>query len=383
MADQAMLKSILKWSLKQGEGRATTTAEGEVVTEMSEERREWLRGALDQYVMDETRRINEIVELLEYKRDHDAGTRGESDTSTSPSSKTSSAVDQTNATSTKTSEGDAKPTLRERAADASEKELLSMREKGLEELVDRLCQIDNAKYFALNHGGSGKMKLLLDLMSERCPHTSLRWRAADVFATVVQNNTEPQAKALDLGVVDFLLNRIKAETDDKVVTKLFFALSCLVRGEHAVRSLRAFVDNDGVALLGYLIQRESSGDRLLKKVLFFLMWLFQSDPKGSMLNAFVGKSEVVRRIVRLASQDDDIDMSEKALKILQMFAESDTGCKALAPKDVANSVGSLLARLRDAYKGAKGDAAEMIRERLKLTVAVVIGMKRRGVEVGV
>merc|ERR1711916_340029 len=100
------------------------------------------------------------------------------------------------------------------------------------------------------------------------------------------------------------------------------------------------------------------------------MWLFQSDPKGSMLNAFVGKSEVVRRIVRLASQDDDIDMSEKALKILQMFAESDTGCKALAPKDVANSVGSLLARLRDAYKGAKGDAAEMIRERLKLTVAV-------------
>ena len=39
-----------------------------------------------------------------------------------------------------------------------------MRESGLEELVDRLCQIDNAKYFSLNHGGTGKLPLLMKYM---------------------------------------------------------------------------------------------------------------------------------------------------------------------------------------------------------------------------
>ena len=76
MADQAMLKSILKWSLKQQQSEKDTNDKDDVKP-MTEERKKWLREALDSIVLNETKRIQDIVTVLEYRPSGEMSTKEE------------------------------------------------------------------------------------------------------------------------------------------------------------------------------------------------------------------------------------------------------------------------------------------------------------------
>lgn len=66
-------------------------------------------------------------------------------------------------------------------ASADATQLLRLKERALDDLVERIEQIDNAKFFACGHGGTGKLPLLLSLMQDPAP--SIRWRAAEVLVS--------------------------------------------------------------------------------------------------------------------------------------------------------------------------------------------------------
>ena len=346
MADQAMLKSILKWSLKQQQSEKDTNDDD--VKPMTEERKKWLREALDSIVLNETKRIQDIVTVLEYEPSGEMSTKEEE------------------------SEDDE---LLSRLRKASTSELLKMRESGLEELVDRLCQIDNAKYFSLNHGGTGKLPLLMKYM--KVEDASLRWRAADVFATVVQNNPEPQEKAIELGILNFIMKQLKEEKDLKVRTKLFYVMSSVLRGEKVnVSAFKSFTSAGGFDMLKSLIsnheKKESS--RLCKKALFFSLWIFNMMPR---LRKQFADPDLVRVILNLANQSEDVDMSEKSLQVLlELVKDEKESRQHLKKMDFTiPTVNKIIATFREGKVKDKKD--EMyITERLRLAVSIAVGLHK-------
>jgi hsp70-interacting protein len=341
MADQAMLKSILNWSLKQQDG---TTSDD--VKPMSEDRKKWLAEALDSIVMNETKRIQDIVRILEY--------------STSSSS------------SSKVKEEDDDELLSKTLEKASKLELVKMRENGLDELIDRLCQIDNAKYFSLNHGGKGKLPLLMEYMKHE--HASLRWRAADVFATVVQNNPEPQARAIELGILNFIMNQFKSEKDIKVQTKLFYALSSVLRGDKVnLSAFKSFTNAGGFTMLKSLISKKTTVDnkKLCKKAMFFSLWIFNVMPA---LRKEFADPNLVRSILTHANQSEDVDLSEKSLQVLLELVK---GVKDDMKKMdfMVPAVDKIIATFRDQKTKDKED--EMyITERLRVAVSIAVGLRK-------
>lgn len=388
------LQMLLKWSLTQTDGLSSS----DDVKPMSEERREWLKAALNKYVMDETERINLIVRMLEYKRmpttsnSTTAVTTGPTatDTTSTDSAVTSPASSapstalpptppapivprSTHAPAASKTKEDASDLIRaakeaeldSRLAAADSAGLITMKENGLEELVDRLCQIDNSKFFALKHGGGGKLPLLLNLMQPGHP-SSIRWRAAGVFATVVQNNPEPQAKAIELGSLGKLMQLVTDEQDPKVRTKIFYALSSMVRGEATAQGQEAFFKAGGLQLLVALIGGTGPAcpSALRNKALFSCLWFFDGNPQ--LRRQFV-KQKALPHILPLIGSED-IDTSEKALQVLLLLARDEICVRALRVvqlKDVlfSQALKSLAKRLESL---TDADDIEYNEERLSL-----------------
>merc|ERR1712138_125015 len=59
-----MYKALLKWSLGQSDG----TSGPSTAMPMSEEKRKFLTAAMESYVLDETKRMKDILTILKYKR---------------------------------------------------------------------------------------------------------------------------------------------------------------------------------------------------------------------------------------------------------------------------------------------------------------------------
>ena len=59
----------------------------------------------------------------------------------------------------------------------------------------------------------------------RSSHTGLRWRAAFLLGTVVQNNPYCQERALEMGLLPMLLQLVDKDPDMKVRVKALFAAS--------------------------------------------------------------------------------------------------------------------------------------------------------------
>jgi hypothetical protein len=70
----------------------------------------------------------------------------------------------------------------------------------------------------------GGLNALLGVL--RSPHAALRAAAAEVLATVAQNNPKAQQQLLDGGVMERLLPLAREDTDDTVRLKGLLALGC-------------------------------------------------------------------------------------------------------------------------------------------------------------
>ncbi|XP_076618671.1 hsp70-binding protein 1 [Colletes latitarsis] len=79
------------------------------------------------------------------------------------------------------------------------------------------------------------------------PHSSIRWRTADLIAELAQNNPFCQEKFLETGLFPILLNMIDTDPAEAARIKALYAISCIVR-EHLI-SLKYMDINDGYSVL--------------------------------------------------------------------------------------------------------------------------------------
>jgi len=177
-SQMAGLKGILRWTLEQQANISDGTTESKTVTE---EDRAWLREAMENMI-DTTDHLKECVDVL--NNDQSGANPMEQD----------DAVRQ-------------------------------IQGNALDKLMDIIDNID----FSRDLGVIGGMEPLLMLLKHP-KYSSLRWRAANVLGTVVQNSEVCQQWAYDKGALDAVMKQLEVETNLKCSCKLFFALASLIRG---------------------------------------------------------------------------------------------------------------------------------------------------------
>ncbi|XP_076278293.1 hsp70-binding protein 1 [Lasioglossum baleicum] len=117
----------------------------------------------------------------------------------------------------------------------------SQQEAALEKIADFVDNMDLANDF-YKIGGFSIFSPCLN-----SPHGNIRWRTADVIATLTQNNPFCQEKFLETGLFPVLLNMVDSDTVDTARIKALYAVSCIVREQSL--SLKHMETHDGYSVL--------------------------------------------------------------------------------------------------------------------------------------
>ncbi|XP_051988472.1 hsp70-binding protein 1-like [Xyrauchen texanus] len=220
------LQGVLQMAVEAG-----SASEGPAQPEpMTQERMEFLRGALAEVCkgqMDEVEQMKQCLEVLTRDKSRQSGSEEEDD---------------------------------------EEDE----REEALE-MLSELCEnLDNARDL-MKLGG-------LDLCLSRClchSEAGIRWRAAQLIASCAQNMPEVQCYLLNQRALLTLLQLADHDANSTVRVKALYAVSCLVREQEA--GLLDFLSHDGFSVLMRGMQSDS--DKLRTKSAFLLLNLLTSHPE--------------------------------------------------------------------------------------------------------
>jgi len=325
-----MYKALLKWSLAQSYG----TSGPSTAMPMTDEKRKFLAAAMESYVLDETKRMQDILTILKYKRDASADVACDDDISAEgqpPSPPSSVPTPSTGSTLcySQIVEGAVAARLTQKKKETTfipdtlasipAAKLQKIKVDALCELSERVEQIDNATYFACGAGGSGELPVLFGFVKEGA--TPLQAEACNVLKIILQNNPKCQEKALKIGGMNVLLAVTQTHPEMDMRVKAFSCLSALLRYGNAVPVL-AFADAGGLEKCVMPALTNNDAPRLQKKALFFLQYAVSAD------DSFPAKRFLASGIVQtlgtlLGSEDDDI--VEQSATILIELLSNPTG----------------------------------------------------------
>ena len=222
-AKMAGLNAILRWTIEHGHKEDAPAGMPSYAESMSEERKAWLKEALENMS-----NYEDVIDIVAKRL------QGLDEDGTTP-------------------------------LPMSDLDLVAAQESTLEEM---LCVIDNID-FARDFGKIGGAEALLTLLDS--PHAGLRWRSAEVVATVVQNNPACQQMMLEKNLLGTLMNLVESDLDATTRTKAFLGISSQVRGHPA--SLDLFLKKGGVDIMLQALERDDTGTfngTLVRKVLFLI-----------------------------------------------------------------------------------------------------------------
>ncbi|XP_076754212.1 hsp70-binding protein 1 [Xylocopa sonorina] len=186
-------------------------------------------------------------------------------------------------------------------------------ETALERIADFVDNIDIANDF-YKIGGFSIFGPCLN-----SPHSSIRWRAADVIAELAQNNPFCQERFLETGFFPILLNMIDTDPADVVRIKALYAVSCIVR-EHPV-SLKYMDLNDGYSVL--LRAMQSSIKKLQIKSAFLLSSLCNKENTNDLKLTLVNMGLIEQVTGLLAIGDQSPEIRDQLLNILDGLTNDD------------------------------------------------------------
>lgn len=340
-----MYKALLKWSLAQSDG----TSGPSTAMPMTDEKRKFLAAAMESYVLDETKRMHDILTILKYDRSSPpaapSGPAAPSDSDVhaeaqppNPSLSVPTPSTASTLSYSQLVEGAVAARLAQKKKETTfivdnlkltpVAKLLNIKVDALRELSERVEQIDNATYFACGAGGSGELPLLFTLLKDGT--TSLQAETCNVLKIILQNNPKCQEKALKIGGMNVLLLVTQTHPEMEMRVKAFSCLSALLRYRNAIPVL-TFADAGGLEKCVMPALTNNDAPRLQKKALFFLQYAVSAD------DSFPAKRFAASGIVRtlgvlLASKDDDIvEQSATILQsLLQNRAGLETNMKCLA-----------------------------------------------------
>ncbi|KAM4634635.1 hsp70-binding protein 1 [Polymixia lowei] len=241
------LQGVLRLAVEAG-----SAADGPAPIEpMSEERKEWLRGALAEVgrgQMDEVEQMKRCLAVL--RQDGVSAREGEE----------------------------------ERDEDDEDE-----RESALEVLSELCENLDNARDLMVLGG--------LELCVSQClchAESGVRWRAAQLIASCAQNMPEVQVHLLSLEALPRLLQLTDSDPHPTVRVKALYAVSCLVREQEA--GLRAFLSHDGFSVL--MRGMQSSNEKQRTKSAFLLLNLLTAHPEQKDTVLSMGMAQQLVSVLR-------------------------------------------------------------------------------------
>lgn len=232
------LQGILKWSLQHNDGTAPSKP-------VSEEERKWFFEALQNATIDVGQRMRMITGHISQTPDGELP-----------------------------------------------EEEVAFRVQMLEELQDHVESIDAA----CDLGKIGGLQPLLAMF--RSPHPEIRAQAAEVLATVVQNNPKAQREVLDAGALESILRLIREDEEAHVRLKGLLALGSLIRMFEPGQT--AFRLGDGFVLLRKCMSLEEDG-RVQRKAMQLARHLATSH--DTHLRAMVELAYILHATAALQSTD--------------------------------------------------------------------------------
>ncbi|KAK1127650.1 hypothetical protein K0M31_003148 [Melipona bicolor] len=189
----------------------------------------------------------------------------------------------------------------------------SEHESALERIADFVDNIDIANDF-YKIGGFTIFGPCLN-----SPHSSIRWRAADLIAELAQNNPFCQEKFLETGLFPTLLNMIDTDPAETVRIKALYAVSCIVR-EHPI-SLTYMDLNDGYSVL--LRAMQSPIKKLQIKSAFLLSSLCNKENVNNLKLSLVNMGLIEQVTGLLAIGDLLPEIRDQLLNILDGLTNDD------------------------------------------------------------
>ncbi|XP_077994210.1 hsp70-binding protein 1-like [Glandiceps talaboti] len=212
-AEPKNLEALLKFAIENTpEDADSTSSQDQAHDLMSDERREWLQHALSGMYRDVVKEMHKCLKILNEKSESDND------------------------------------------EDVEEKE------NALEYLQDLCDSMDNAKDLHKIGGMPILKQCLRDCNSE------IRWRCADLLATMTQNNPYTQQVLLDDQFLPVLIELLEKDEAEMVRIKALYAISCLVRTYPNAQ--QEFVKLDGFSVLIRALQ--SGIQKLQIKAAFML-----------------------------------------------------------------------------------------------------------------
>ncbi|CAK9815132.1 Hsp70-binding protein 1 [Anthophora quadrimaculata] len=193
----------------------------------------------------------------------------------------------------------------------------SQHETALERISDFVDNIDVANDF-YKIGGFSIFGPCLN-----SPHSSIRWRAADVIAELAQNNPFCQERFLETGLFPILLNMVDTDPAEAVRIKALYAVSCIVR-EHPT-SLKYMDMYDGYSVLFRAMQ--SSVKKLQIKSAFLLSSLCNKGNTTDLKLTLVNMGLIEQAAALLAFTDTLPEIRDQLLNILDGLTDSDAALK--------------------------------------------------------
>lgn len=258
-------KGLLKWSLQYHDGTSSTEE-----APMSDEKKKFLENVMASLVVDESKRIVEIID-----------------------------------------------TLLDGVGGALEQDSDQV-EEIFDELEDIVCQLDYANFFVKLNGLFAISELL------KSESSLMRERALSIVSTVAQNNPEAQAgvhnfqgKAFFIGLIQHFKD---VEEDGRAKAACLSALSAVITNFEAAEN--TFFEENGLGILGTVIAgpQDAGGNIVGRKANFVAKKFFMAD------NLPADKVRTLADALALplvnAAGMSDADRREKALEALAALASA-------------------------------------------------------------
>ncbi|CAI2371665.1 unnamed protein product [Moneuplotes crassus] len=264
---------LFNWSAKYNDGTKKTN-----FSPMTKEEREWLEKAMKEYTYNEADRMQEIIKVL---------------------------FDQ-----------DSK----------EEQELL----ENLDELYEI---IDIHPRNSTNLDQAGGFKLLMDTMLNNT-HEKVRKLSMEIFAAIVQNNSEMQAIAYKYGGLNLMYKYVD-EQSDKNKEQVLGALSSLLRTSVAEIKAEFFKEMKGLDWIKQIILEPETTKRALKKIFFLLYDLIVKETDKSVEKVLPDDHPIKDYIV------SNFDMIVRMLNLLNYENEEDLFSDHVLREFILNCVGGV------------------------------------------
>ncbi|XP_070553347.1 hsp70-binding protein 1-like [Ptychodera flava] len=255
------LEGLLKFSI---ENTAANPDDKPQYEPMSEERAKWLQEALKGLYRDDVKEMKKCLEILTEKRE------------------------------------------------SEEEDDIASRENALDYLEELCESMDNARDFH-KIGGIPTIKQCLD-----DANSGVRWRAAELIATMAQNNPYCQNVFIDDGFLKVLLTGTDKDSVDMVRVKSLYAVSCIVRTN--AKAQEEFVKDDGFSVVIRAMQ--SNIEKLQIKAAFMVNAMITDN---ATLKDTLYKMGFVQQLVGLLETPHNAS-HEHILSILSNLVTNHSGC---------------------------------------------------------